>query len=68
MYASAVDWSIYKPYLRCEDLAQIYPYTLLTIRKMAQLRNPKIPTPISSRPFVFRKDDVIRHYNRRIAA
>jgi hypothetical protein len=50
--------------LRCDDLARLYPYTLLTIRKMAQRRNPKIPTPCGSRPFVFRRDDVKRHFDR----
>lgn len=61
---AAVDWSVYKPLMRCEDLTTIYPYTLLTIRKMAQQRNPKLPTPCGSRPFVFRRDDVRRHYER----
>lgn len=62
--ASSINWSSYKPLMRCEDLTAIYPYTLLTIRKMAQTRNPKIPTPCGSRPFVFRRDDVRRHFER----
>ena len=61
---ASVDWSLYKPLLRCDDLATIYPYALATIRKMAQKRNPKIPTPCGTRPFVFRKDDVRRHFDR----
>jgi hypothetical protein len=58
------EWASFPRMLRCNDLARIYPYTLLTIRKMAQRRNPKIPTPCGTRPFVFRRDDVKRHYER----
>lgn len=62
---ASVDWSAYKPMLRCDDLATIYTaYKLSTIRKMAQKRSAKIPTPCGSRPFVFRRDDVKRHYER----
>lgn len=53
--------------MRCEHLAAIYGYTLLSTRKMVQQRNPKLPTPCGSRPFVFRRDDVRRHYERRSA-
>jgi hypothetical protein len=59
---SLLDWRAFPPMLRCEHLKQLYPYTLLTIRKMAQQRSSKIPTPCGSRPFVFRRDDVRRHY------
>jgi hypothetical protein len=61
---TAVDWSTFKPVLKCDDLTRIYPYTLRTIRNMAAQMNPKIPTPCGSRPFIFRKDDVMRHFNR----
>lgn len=61
---ASVNWSEFEPLLRCDDLTRIYPYTLLTIRKMAQQRNPKIPTPCASRPFLFRRDDVKRHFER----
>lgn len=67
---TAVDWREYPPLMRCEHLAGrtnpkgIYPYTLLTVRKMAQKGNNKIPTPCGRRPFVFRKDDVKRHFDR----
>lgn len=62
---SSIDWRRdYPPTLRCEHLVGLYPYTLLTIRKFAQQRNPKIPTPCSTRPFAFRRDDVRRHYIR----
>lgn len=59
-----IDWREFKPLLRCDDLARIYPYTLRTIRDMAAARSPKIPTPCGSRPFVFRRDDVKRHFER----
>lgn len=59
---SLIDWRAFPPMLRCDDLARLYPYTLLTIRKMAQQRSSKIPTPCGARPYVFRRDDVRRHY------
>lgn len=62
--STAIDWRSLPPLMRCDHLVSIYPYTLLSIRKMAQQRNPKIPSPCGSRPFVFRKDDVRRHFER----
>jgi len=64
---TAINWREFKPLLKCDDLTRIYPYRLRTIRNMAAQRNPKIPTPCGTRPFVFRKDDVIRHFNRMAA-
>lgn len=61
---STQEWREYPPLMRCEDLTRIYPYTLLTIRKMVQKRSAKVPTPCGRRPFVFRKSDVIRHFER----
>jgi hypothetical protein len=61
---ASVDWSAYKPMLRCDDLATIYPYTLTAIRKAVQRRSAKLPTPCGTRPFVFRREDVKRHYDR----
>jgi hypothetical protein len=62
---SSVDWSQYGPMLTCADLATIYTaYTIGGIRKMVQRRSSKMPTPCSVRPFVFRKADVIRHFER----
>ncbi len=60
----APDWRDFRPVLRCEDLTRIYPYALRTIRNMAAERNPKIPTPCGKRPFIFRRDDVKRHFDR----
>jgi hypothetical protein len=64
---SSVNWSEFKPLLTCRDLTRIYPFSLMGLRKMAQRRSPKIPTPCSSRPFLFRRDDVQRHYDRMVA-
>lgn len=64
MASASFDWRQFKLMLTCDDLTRIYPYTLRTIRNMAAARNPKIPTPCGSRPFVFRRDDVRRHYER----
>jgi hypothetical protein len=61
------EWRTFPAMLRCDDLTKIYPYTLQTIRKFAQKRNPKIPTPCGTRPFVFRREDVRRHFERQQA-
>lgn len=62
---ATVDWSAYGPQLTCEHLATIYTaYALRTIRNLVAARSPKMPTPCGSRPFVFRRDDVRRHYER----
>lgn len=67
MTTSCINWSAFKPVLKCDDLARIYPFTLRTIRNMAAARNPKIPTPCGKRPYVFRLDDVRRHFERMAA-
>jgi hypothetical protein len=59
-----IDWRAFKPLLRCDDLARIYPYTLLSIRKLVQKRSNKLPTPCGSRPYIFRREDVRRHVER----
>lgn len=61
---TTIDWREFKPLLKCDDLTRIYPFTLRTIRNMAASRSPKIPTPCGKRPFIFRRDDVKRHYER----
>lgn len=61
---STVDWSSFKPLLTCRDLTRIYPRKLGGIRKGVQQRSKKLPTPCSSRPFLFRRDDVRRHVER----
>lgn len=60
----SVDWRSYRPLMKCDDLATIYPYSLRTIRNMAAARSAKIPTPCGARPFVFRREDVKRHFER----
>lgn len=62
---ATVDWSSYGPQLTCHDLATIYTaYTLRTIRNLVAARSSKMPTPCGVRPFVFRKGDVQRHFER----
>ena len=61
---SSIDWRDYPPMLRCDDVAPLYGYTLLTTRKLAQRRSSKVPTPCGNRPLRFRRDDVRRHYER----
>lgn len=67
MASASVAWSSYPLTLRAADLARIYGYTVRTIRNMAADRNSKIPTPSTSRPFGWNRDDVKRHYERRVA-
>ena len=63
---ASVYWPAYPKTMRAEHLSDVYGYTVLTIRKMAQQRNPKIPTPSTSRPFGWNRADVQRHYERRV--
>jgi len=58
------DWRTYPPILRAAQIAAIYGYTVLTVRKMWQQRNPKIPTPCQSRPYGVRREDARRHFER----
>lgn len=58
------DWRAYPPILRAEHIAAIYGYTVNTVRKMWQERNPKIPTPCQKRPYGVRRTDAQRHFER----
>jgi len=62
---AAVDWKSYPATLRAVHLSELYGYTVMTVRKMAQQRKSKIPTPSTSRPFGWNRADVQRHYERR---
>ena len=64
---AAINWRDYPPTMRAQHLAELYGSTVMGIRKMAQRRNPKIPTPSTSRPFGWNRADVQRHYERRTA-
>ena len=64
---TAINWSAFPLTMRAQHLSEVYGYTLRTIRNMAAQRNPKIPTPSTSRPFGWNRADVIRHYERRVA-
>lgn len=59
---TTLEWKAFPPLMRCDDLTKIYPYTLMGIRKLVQRRSRKVPTPCGKRPFVFRRDDVRRHF------
>lgn len=61
------EWATYPLTLRATHLADIYGYSVRTIRNMAAERNPKIPTPATARPFGWNRADVQRHYTRRAA-
>jgi hypothetical protein len=64
---STIDWYLYPKTMRAEHLSDLYGYTLLTVRKMAQKGSSKIPTPAAKRPFGWNRDEVRRHYERRVA-
>jgi hypothetical protein len=64
---SSVDWRAYPPTMRASHLAELYGYTVLYVKKLAQTRNPKIPTPCTARPWGWNRADVQRHFDRRTA-
>lgn len=57
---------VFPPTLQDEHIAYIYGYTVNTVRKMAQRRDPKIPTPSTTHPWGWNREDVRRHYERRV--
>lgn len=58
------DWKAYPPILRAQHISEIYGYTVNTVRKMWQRRNPKVPAPCQSRPYGVRREDARRHFER----
>jgi hypothetical protein len=58
------DWKAYPGLLTAHDISAIYGYTVNTVRKMWQQRNPKVPTPCVVRPYKVRREDARRHYER----
>ena len=64
---TTTDWRTYPPTLRAHHIAEIYGYTPLTVKKMAQTHNTKIPTPCTRHPWGWNREDVRRHYERRVA-
>lgn len=62
-----VNWNAYPATLRAEHLAQLYQRPIGGIRKAAQRRSRKIPTPCETQPYGWRKSDVRRHFERRTA-
>lgn len=61
------EWNAYPKTLRVQHIADIYGYSVETVRTYARKRNPKIPTPCVTRAFGWNRDDVRRHYERRVA-
>ena len=59
------DWQQFPPTLRAEHIAQIYCRKVGGVKKAAQRRSRKIPTPCESRPWGWNREDVRRHYERR---
>src|SRR5688500_12358022 len=55
----------FAPTMRAEHIAYLYGRAVGGVKKAAQERSDKIPTPSESRPW--NRDDVKRHYSRRIA-
>lgn len=58
------DWRAYPPLLTAYHISAIYGFTVNTVRKMWQQRNPKVPTPCMTRPFKVRREDARRHFER----
>ena len=64
----SVNWSAFPLTLRAEHIAEIYNRKSVgAVKKAAQRRSKKIPTPCESRPWGWNRADVIRHYERRVA-
>ena len=64
---STIDWRSLPKTLRAEHVADLYNRKVGGVKKAAQRRSSKIPTPCESRPWGWNRDDVKRHYERRVA-
>jgi hypothetical protein len=53
--------------MRAQHIAELYNRKVGGVKKAAQARSPKIPTPCECRPWGWNRSDVERHYNRRVA-
>jgi hypothetical protein len=62
-----LDWQRYPATLRAEHIAEIYSRKVGGVKKAAQQRSRKIPTPCETRPWGWNREDVRRHYERRTA-
>lgn len=52
--------------MRAEHLADLYNRKVGGVKKAAQRGDRKIPIPCETRPFGWNRDDVRRHYERRV--
>jgi hypothetical protein len=58
------EWREYPPMLKAKDLARIYPYTELYIKKLWQQGSAKVPPPCIRKPYACRREDARRHFER----
>lgn len=61
------DLAEYPALMDAKAVSKVYGYTVNTVRKMWQERNPKLPVPCVTRPYKVRKEDLLRHFNRMAA-
>lgn len=50
--------------LKAKDLARIYPYTELYIKKLWQQGSDKVPPPCIRKPWACKREDARRHFER----
>lgn len=65
--STAIDWRSYPKTMRAEHIAELYNRKVGGVKKAAQARDPKIPTPCERHPWGWNRADVQRHYDRRSA-
>lgn len=63
---ASVNWSEYPKTMRAEHIAELYSRRVGGVKKAAQQRSRKIPTPCECRPWGWNRADVQRHYERRV--
>lgn len=67
MFTSTINWNAYPATMRAEHIADLYNRKVGGVKKAAQQRSRKIPTPCETRPWGWKRDDVKRHFERRAA-
>lgn len=65
--SSTIDWRTYPKTMRAEHVAELYNRKVGGVKKAAQRHSDKIPTPCEVKPWGWNRDDVKRHYERRVA-
>ncbi len=64
---TTIDWRAFPATMRAQHIADLYNRKVGGVKKAAQKGSPKIPTPCECRPWGWNRDDVKRHYERRVA-